>query len=47
VRWQSLVEPQTYEAYIVIPELIQQAMVKPEKAFVPPMPNGSPVTAKA
>ena len=33
VRWQSLVEPQTYEAYIVIPEAIQQAMVKPEKAF--------------
>ncbi|MQU63782.1 DUF2931 family protein [Pseudomonas sp. FSL R10-1350] len=33
VRWQSLVEPQTYEAYIVIPTAIQQAMVKPEKAF--------------
>ena len=28
VRWQSLVEPQTYEAYIVIPESTRQAMVK-------------------
>src|ERR1044072_5757075 len=33
VRWQSLVEPQTYEAYIVIPEATRQAMVKGEKAF--------------
>lgn len=33
LRWQSLVEPQTYVAYIVISEAIQQAMVKPEKAF--------------
>ncbi len=33
VRWQSLVEPQTYEVYIVIPEAIQQAMIRPEKAF--------------
>lgn len=35
VRWQSLVEPQTYEAYIVIPEAIQQAMLKPEKGYCP------------
>ena len=33
VRWQSLVEPQTYEAYIVIPETIRQAMVKGERAY--------------
>ncbi|WP_271412261.1 DUF2931 family protein [Pseudomonas sp. Q1-7] len=33
VRWQSLVEPQTYEAYIVIPEPTRQAMVKGEKTF--------------
>ncbi|WP_342244977.1 DUF2931 family protein [Pseudomonas sp. OTU5201] len=33
VRWQSLAEPQTYEAYIVIPEAARQAMVKGEKAF--------------
>ncbi len=33
VRWQSLVEPQTYEAYIVIPEATRQAMVKGEKAY--------------
>ncbi|WP_236209892.1 DUF2931 family protein [Pseudomonas tohonis] len=33
VRWQSLVEPQTYEAYIVIPEATRQAMLKGEKAF--------------
>ena len=33
VRWQSLVEPQTYEAYIVIPEATRQAMVIGEKAF--------------
>ncbi|MCY1505399.1 hypothetical protein D9M68_396150 [compost metagenome] len=33
VRWQSLVEPQTYEAYIVIPESTRQAMVKGENAF--------------
>ena len=33
VRWQSLVEPQTYEAYIVIPEATQQAMLKGEKAY--------------
>ncbi|AVK08060.1 MULTISPECIES: DUF2931 family protein [Pseudomonas aeruginosa group] len=33
VRWQSLVEPQTYQAYIVIPEPIRQAMVKGEKAY--------------
>jgi hypothetical protein len=33
VRWQSLVEPQTYEAYIVIPEATRQAMVKSEKTY--------------
>jgi len=33
VRWQSLAEPQTYEAYIVIPEATRQAMVVGEKAF--------------
>ncbi len=35
VRWQSLVEPQTYEAYIVIPEATRQAMVKGERAYCP------------
>ncbi|WP_176515373.1 DUF2931 family protein [Pseudomonas faucium] len=33
VRWQSLVEPQTYEAYIVIPEASRQAMLEGEKAY--------------
>ena len=33
VRWQSLAEPQTYEAYIVIPESARETMRKPEKAF--------------
>ncbi|MFT0517579.1 DUF2931 family protein [Pseudomonas faucium] len=33
VRWQSLVEPQTYEAYIVIPEATRQAMLVGEKAY--------------
>jgi hypothetical protein len=33
VRWQSLVEPQTYEAYIVIPESTREIMRKPEKVF--------------
>jgi len=33
VRWQSLAEPQTYEAYIVIPEATRQAMLVGEKAF--------------
>jgi hypothetical protein len=33
VRWQSLVEPQTYEAYIVIPEATQRAMVKSEMGY--------------
>jgi len=33
VRWQSLVEPQTYDAYIVIPEIIQREMLKGEKTF--------------
>ncbi|WP_069864716.1 DUF2931 family protein [Pseudomonas citronellolis] len=35
VRWQSLVEPQTYEAYIVIPEATRSAMVKPETGYCP------------
>lgn len=33
VRWQSLAEPQTYEAYIVVPEATRRAMVIGEKAF--------------
>jgi len=33
VRWQSLAEPQTYEAYIVIPESAREIMRRPEKAF--------------
>ena len=33
VRWQSLVEPQTYEVYIVIPEVTRQAMLKGKKTF--------------
>lgn len=33
VRWQSLAEPKTYEAYIVIPESAREIMRKPEKAF--------------
>lgn len=33
VRWQSLAEPQTYEAYIVIPESAREIMRKPEKAY--------------
>jgi len=33
VRWQSLAEPQTYEAYIVIPESAREIMRKPEKVF--------------
>ncbi|HCF5960920.1 TPA: DUF2931 family protein, partial [Pseudomonas aeruginosa] len=35
VRWQSLVEPQTYQAYLVIPEATRQAMVKGERAYCP------------
>ncbi|MNV26681.1 hypothetical protein D3C71_1178060 [compost metagenome] len=33
VRWQSLAEPQTYEAYIVISESAREIMRTPEKAF--------------
>ena len=33
VRWQSLAEPQTYEAYIVIPESAREIMRKQEKTF--------------
>ena len=33
VRWQSLAEPQTYEAYIVIPEATREAMLVGEKAY--------------
>jgi hypothetical protein len=33
VRWQSLAEPQTYEAYIVISESAREIMRKPEQAF--------------
>ncbi|QIB51858.1 DUF2931 family protein [Pseudomonas sp. OIL-1] len=31
VRWQSLAEPQTYDAYIVISSKIQELMIKPER----------------
>jgi hypothetical protein len=33
VRWQSLVEPQTYEAYIPILEATQMAMLKSERTY--------------
>ncbi|HEY0290246.1 MAG TPA: DUF2931 family protein [Pseudomonas sp.] len=33
VRWQSLAEPQTYQAYIEIPETIREVMLKGERAF--------------
>ncbi|MGF6154179.1 DUF2931 family protein [Pseudomonas fluorescens] len=33
VRWQSLAEPQTYEAYIEIPESARTTMLKGERAF--------------
>ncbi|MFU2330611.1 DUF2931 family protein [Pseudomonas sp. NFX98] len=33
VRWQSLAEPQTYEAYIVIPESAREIMREPQKVF--------------
>ncbi len=33
VRWQSLVEPQTYEAFIPIPEATRQAMLKGERTY--------------
>ncbi|WP_445180427.1 DUF2931 family protein [Pseudomonas sp. McL0111] len=33
VRWQSLAEPQTYEAYVIIPETAREIMRKPEQAF--------------
>ncbi|CAI8763080.1 DUF2931 family protein [Pseudomonas sp. IT-P253] len=33
VRWQSLVEPQTYEAYIPISEATRQAMIKGERVY--------------
>jgi hypothetical protein len=33
VRWQSMVEPQTYEAYIEIPESTREIMRKGEKTF--------------
>ncbi|MFU2330609.1 DUF2931 family protein [Pseudomonas sp. NFX98] len=33
VRWQSLAEPQTYEAYIVISESAREIMRTPKKAF--------------
>ncbi|MCW8278470.1 DUF2931 family protein [Pseudomonas sp. PCH199] len=33
VRWQSLVEPQTYEAYIPIPETTREAMLKGERTY--------------
>ncbi|WP_429540190.1 DUF2931 family protein [Pseudomonas fluorescens] len=33
VRWQSLAEPQTYEAYIEIPESARTTMLKGEEAY--------------
>ncbi|MGE8098527.1 DUF2931 family protein [Pseudomonas fluorescens] len=33
VRWQSLAEPQTYEAYIEIPESARTTMLKSEEAY--------------
>jgi hypothetical protein len=33
VRWQSLAEPQTYYAYIEIPETARELMVKGERAY--------------
>ncbi|MCU1759379.1 DUF2931 family protein [Pseudomonas sp. 14P_8.1_Bac3] len=33
VRWQSLAEPQTYEASIALPEFAREIMRRPEKAF--------------
>jgi hypothetical protein len=33
VRWQSLIEPQTYEAYIEIPESARNTMRQSEEAF--------------
>ncbi len=33
VRWQSMAEPQTYEAYIEIPEPARKSMVKGERTF--------------
>lgn len=33
VRWQSLVEPQTYHVRINIPEWVREEMLKPDEAF--------------
>jgi hypothetical protein len=33
VRWQSMAEPQTYEAYIAIPESARNTMLQSEEAF--------------
>jgi hypothetical protein len=33
VRWQSMAEPQTYEAYIEIPDLARRTMLKSEQTF--------------
>jgi hypothetical protein len=33
VRWQSMAEPQTYEAYIEIPQSARNTMLKDEEAF--------------
>ncbi|UCP00459.1 DUF2931 family protein [Metapseudomonas lalkuanensis] len=35
VRWQSLVEPQTYNVRIDIPQWVRDEMVKPQRAFCP------------
>ncbi|WP_423204560.1 DUF2931 family protein [Pseudomonas kribbensis] len=33
VRWQSMAEPQTYRAFIKIPDSVRQTMLKGERAF--------------
>ena len=33
VRWQSLVEPQTYNVRINIPQWVREEMLKPERAY--------------
>ncbi|MBO3277357.1 DUF2931 family protein [Pseudomonas schmalbachii] len=35
VRWQSLVEPQTYNVRIDIPQWVRDEMLKPQRAFCP------------
>jgi hypothetical protein len=42
VRWQSMVEPQTYEVFIEIPESARETMRKGEQAYCPH--NDKPIT---